>query len=340
LESNFDVRPSIPTVSKRLGAFKLSTRLTGARPMPIGMTRDEYVLGYHEFVLGLHSSGFWNFDPNKIVCIDFVTNSRRRERETTLDFVGAPQKKIEGKLPTHTHSYLVAVTLGGDDDYLPLMFTFDEDLDPTGRNKREVRSLCRKFGLLTEQIVFKKSSKKYCKEDNSQVAHFKNIYRHELRGTRVLADAGNSFKLHRQFILEDGADRYVTFPPAQHGQLSVLDNKLNAVAKALWKAERTNTNFQHDSILLLYCLQRVGRDAISSWWESNFLLKKNQPTVQDVEDMLGAVNGTEPKNAHLAKQYKAKYEAWSAENVELGAEPIPKQLRTTLDGVKYKKTKK
>ena len=337
MEVNLGVRPHPSTISRHLSDLKLSVQLTGSRPMPENMTRDEYVSGYHAFLLELDSAGFWVYDHSKILCVDFVTNSRRRERETTINLVGAPQKKLAGTLPQFTHSYMVAVTYGGKDDYKPIMFTHQEALSPHGSNGARVRKLLKKFGLDDGQIVYVESGKKYCKEAQWQVGHFKSVYRSELAGTRVLADQGGSFKIGGEFILADGANMYYSMPSAQHGQMSVLDNKLNAVAKALWRAERTSSDFIYDDILLLRCLQRVGQDSISSWWESNFLIKKGRPTLQDVEDMLGSINGKAPIHAPSAQWYKARYTTWKERAVEQDCTPITKKLKSTLDGAAWKK---
>ena len=71
----------------------LSFQLDGARGWKPEMTRDEYVTGYFDFVKQLRDRGFFDYDPNRVVCIDFVTNSCRRERKTTLNIRGAKQKK-------------------------------------------------------------------------------------------------------------------------------------------------------------------------------------------------------------------------------------------------------
>src|SRR4051812_21625682 len=72
----------------------LSFRLTSRRGMPLGMTRDSYVLGYFEFVKRLHDSAFFNIDSQCLICVDFVTNSQRRELERTLSLIGGKQQKF------------------------------------------------------------------------------------------------------------------------------------------------------------------------------------------------------------------------------------------------------
>jgi hypothetical protein len=73
--------------------------------------------------------------------------------------------------------------------------------------------------------------KKYNYESSAMIAHFKNVYRKKLAGTRVIHDRGNSFKIDSEFILADGTDRLEILPSVTQGELSPLDNKINAIAK-------------------------------------------------------------------------------------------------------------
>ncbi len=93
-----------------------------------------------------------------------------------------------------------------------------------------------------------------------------------LTGARILHDQGNSFKMDRQWMLAEIANCVEPLPTAQHGELSVLDNKLNGVAKQMWRQHRHNGNFSWDAFLLFVELGRVGQDSIQSWWRFNFLL--------------------------------------------------------------------
>jgi hypothetical protein len=69
------------------------------------------------------------------------------------------------------------------------------------------------------------------------IAHFKNVYCKELVGTRVIHNSGNLFKINSEFYLADGTDRLEILPSATHGELSPLDNKINATAKNQWQTK-------------------------------------------------------------------------------------------------------
>jgi hypothetical protein len=88
-----------------------------------------------------------------------------------------------------------------------------------------------------DRVIYIPGGKKYNYESSAIIAHFKNVYRKELAGTRVIHNSRNLFKIDSEFILTDGADRLEILPSATHGELSPLDNKINAIAKNQWRTE-------------------------------------------------------------------------------------------------------
>lgn len=335
IEVNFRVDVDVSTISRRKAKMGLSFQLVGARGWKPEMTRDEYVTGYFDFVKRLRDCGFFDYDPNCVVCIDFVTNSRRRERKTTLNIRGAKQKKISEDAPLYTNSYLVAVTLG-QESFEVLMFTHDPAFDPNGPRREEVQRWCDANGIRRDQIFYIKSTKKYCKEDSGQVVAFEQRFRDKLRGARILHDAGGSFKINKQLILGERADEVIVLPPDQHGELSVLDNKLNAVAKKLWRQDRCDHDFSWDAFLLLRKLQDVGEDSIISWWRTNFMLDLPEITRSLVDERLTHVNGDVPVRQYLAEKYEASYDEWKEENDEQDLVYEPDIEGGGLDGAYWK----
>jgi hypothetical protein len=315
IDKNLHTPVSAPTISRHKKEMGLSFQLVGARGWKPEMTRDEYVTGYFDFVKKLRDDGFFAFDPNRVVCIDFVTNSQRRERKTSLNIRGAKQKKISENSPLYTNSYLVAVTLG-QESFEVLMFTHDPAFDPKGPRWKEVQNWCDANGIRRDQIYYIKSTKKYCKEDSSQVVAFEQRFREKLRGSRILHDAGGSFKIDKTLILAERAEKVIVLPSEQHGELSVLDNKLNAVAKQVWRQERHNQDFAWDAFLLLVKLESVGEEPIISWWRTNFMLDLPEITCSLVDERLTHVNGDVPLRQYLAEKYLASYDEWCQENDE------------------------
>ena len=317
IKANLGLDVSIATISRHKDAMGLSFRLVSRRGVPFGTTRDEYVLGYFDFVQHLRATLFFDHPPMRIICLDFVTDSRRRELEKALGIKGTKQQKVARSTPTYTSSYLVGVALEAGADIKTCMFTYDPTFDPNGPRRHEVQEWCDANKILREQIFYSKSARYYCKESQAQVVAFEALNRDALAGARILHDAGGAFKKDGESILVEHADRVVVLPSVQHGELSVLDNKVNAVAKAQWRAGRHNEDFSWDAFLLLVYLERVGQDAITSYWTQNFMLDMPELTVEAVEKRLTHINGAPPVRQHLADQYIDAYATWAEEHNEV-----------------------
>jgi len=337
IKNNYQVGVSVATVSRRKEELGLAVRLTNARPMKANITHEDYVLGYFDYVNELHRSGFFNFNRKKVLCLDSVTNSMRKEREKTISLKGGTAKKLAQNLPIYTNNYLVCVAMEPGLSFDVLMFTHDPMFDPNGPGWTKVQRWCRKLNIRTDQIFYTKSTRKYCAEDKSHISTFKARYRKELRGCRVMHDGGPAYKHDGQYILEDGADALSILPSDQHGQLSPLDNKLNAVAKALWRIDRRNKDFSYDALLLLNKLEAVGSDDISKWWISNFLLDVPKLSVQAVQDRIGEIRNKPPIRQGLSDKYIAAYEEWLEHNVEVLPEGVDSDLEDELDGDFWRK---
>ena len=152
-----------------------------------------------------------------------------------------------------------------------LMFTYNELLDPRGSNQERVLKLLEELGLV---------------------------------------DAGNSWKFAKikgeneaDQVLAEVAERVLVLPSIQHGKLSVCDNKLNAVAKARWRSERTNTDVVYDTLYLIKCLDEVEQSSITSWWKENFMMEEEELTLAKVSEHLRKGGG----NSELREAERLKY---------------------------------
>jgi hypothetical protein len=223
-----------------------------------------------------------------------------------------------------------------DDDgqYPALMFTYDPTFDPNGPRAGDVMNWCKKMDIARDRIIYEKSGSKYCKEAQYQVSHFKVLHRRQLRGTRVLHDDGCAFKKDHELILEDGADRCIVFPAVTHGELSVLDNKLFAVAKNQWRTERGGNDFAQDDLYLLWCIDWARKEAIHSYWTHNFMLDVPQLSLSAAEDRL---RGKPNSRWLLEESYIAAYESWREEKGEEVEEQQWDALDSYLDGAYWTK---
>jgi hypothetical protein len=207
---------------------------------------------------------------------------------------------------------VVGVTMAGD-VLVVLMFTHDPSFDPNV-GREEVKAWCKKYRIRTDIIYFTKSTKKYCKEQQAHYTQFHQVNKDALSGSRILHDGGTAFKIDGQLIMDDGANRSVVLPSLQHGELSVCDNKLNAVAKALWKQMRTNIDHSYDAILLLHCIQVTKKESIQAWWQENFLLGASRLTLRVVDTQLKKKGKKTPIRQATADRYIRSYDKWTGEH--------------------------
>ena len=96
----------------------------------------------------------------------------------------------------------------------------------------------------------------------------------------MIHDGGNSFKIDGEFILADGADRLEILPSATHGELSPLDNKINAIAKNQWCRDE----FSKQDLYLLWCFDWSEPAAIKSCWTQNFMLDVKKLSLAAIMD--------------------------------------------------------
>jgi transposase len=329
IQANFGVTLTFSTVSKHLDELDLCFRLTSGRPMPKSMTDEAYVIQYYECVKKLHDEAFFDWNPKKIVAVDCCTNSRRLERDKTISIKGAKQKKKSASKPLYTNTYVVAVCLEDVGQYPALMFTHDPTFNPVGPRAKEVVKWCKEMSIDRDRIVYSEGAKKYSFETCDMIAHFKNVYRKELSGTRVMHDGGGSFKFNGEYILADGADRHFVLPAATHGELSPLDNKVNAIAKNQWRTERKGDDFSYDDLYLLWCFDWVKPASIKSFWVQNFMLNEKKLSLVTTADRL---RGKDFSRREILEKYIADYESWCLDRGEPVSEGAFEALDSKLDG--------
>ena len=335
IQEKFGLEVALNTVSKHLSEMKLTIKLVRKRPMPKGMTREQYVRLYYEDVLRLHNSGFFKHSDDLIYTIDATSNSRRLERETTIGMSGAPAPKFSSAKVLYTDTYLAALWKDGTNRTPTLMFTFNPALEEGGPRWEEVKEWCRAWGLETCQIVFAKSTKKYCATTQKHIGHFKALYCNRLAGTHVMHDDGNEFKIDGESILGDGASMEFVFTPATHGEESVLDNNWFAIAKNWWRAEREKfcgKDFDKQSVYLLYCIDFYKSDQISRLYMRNFLLDQKKLSLAHVDDLLKQTTRMTFQNQERMERYIGAFQKRRKENDENAPQDVLEALESGLDG--------
>lgn len=288
---------------------------------------------YYEFVLALENDGFWTKEPSKIVCLDCCTNSYRLERVKTFQLKGQKQKKLSIGKPVYTNCYVAAACMDGEGRYPALMFTHDPTFDPKGHRWPEVQQWAKKWNIALDRIIYEKSNKQYCAEATDKIAHFKHVYYDELEDCRIIHDDGNSFKKDDELIFDEVADRVVVLPSVCHGELSVLDNKLFAVAKNQWRTERPGDDFSQDALYLLWCIDWAEPEHVQGYWTRNFMLDIQPLSLAAVHDRLMSERTKGFVRQDLYENYVTSYKIWKAERGEdIEEEPL-QALESDLDGV-------
>jgi hypothetical protein len=187
--------------------------------------------------------------------------------------------------------------------------------------------------------VYEKSEKKYCAESTAQVGHFARIYRKELKQSRVLHDAGNSFKIGGEYILADGAQMHFVFPPAPHSEMSILDNNLFAIAKRWWCTEREKycgDDFSKQALYLLHCIDRIEPEQVKVAWDRNFMLDLEKLSLQALDERLRESNRLTFPNQVREFQYIEAYNTWLNEQDSEDQEEVFEALNSDLDGASWK----
>ena len=303
IDDLFGVDMDFSTISKHMKKCNMSFKLCGGRYRKIVTSFSDYVDEYYCFVLKLHSDGFFKHDPSKILCFDSCTNSVRLDRRRSYQFKGGKQKKIQALKAVYTNTYLHCVAINNLKVFRPIMFTHDPFFKKDGKNAKQVKELLELWELEPWQIVYEKSSKKYWAEGSDTIGHYKALFRKELQGCRVLHDGGGAFKIKGEYILGDGADILLTFPMESHGELSVLDNKIFAIAKAWWRVERKKMISSKHALYLLYCIDSVKKESIKSMWDQNFFLGEKKLSLATVEDHLRGKKKMKEKKFALYVKY-------------------------------------
>ena len=153
-------------------------------------------------------------------------------------------------------------------------------------------------------------------------------------------DNGYSMKRDKQPIFAEWAEQARFLAAEPHGELSVVDNFGNAIAKNNWTANRDPDAPEWvDTLNLLVEYDSLKTEAIQSMWTHNFLLDVPKLTRAAVDDLLKGNNIVEPKRARLFDDYRAAYHSFIAERDASGLNVFPQVDGEQLDGAYWKDNK-
>jgi transposase len=290
IQRSFGVTMSRQNISKYLKQNNLSRQFMGSRQLTRVRSYSEYIKTYYQWLLDQHNDGFFQCEKKYLGSVDFMSNSRRVERLKTYSPVGQKQQKYAGPKITYTDCFLTLLWADGVNRTPTLLFTYNPDLDPDGRNKERVAALCAELGLSPDRIFYKNKKKTYYAEGSGMVFTALQKYKRTVKWKEVhmMHDAGNVFKVAGEDIFDDGwAAKVAVSASCCHGDLSPNDNSYHGIVKNKWINHRQKYDSEADqSLFLLHLCDKVEPRTIAAQFTRNFLLDKNNLRMSDVEKML------------------------------------------------------
>ena len=171
IKVNFGIQVFKSIVSRFAKEFGLNVQLTGRRGMT-SLDDFDYAQEYLNFLLHLNNLEFFKYDKSKIICLDFVTNSYRLDRQKTISMKGGKQRKFNQSKVQYTDSYLVPAAMKEGLGLKAIIYTFNPVFYPRGTRSEEVMKWCIYLDIDRDRVVWEQSEKHYCKEATDQVSHF------------------------------------------------------------------------------------------------------------------------------------------------------------------------
>jgi hypothetical protein len=319
----FRIDLSDGTVSNYAKDAKLSYKLCGSRFRPVGLDFATYCQQYYQWVLDRHNDGSFARGPSLICCMDFLTTSERVERIKSYQPKGGKQWKISGKASKYTDTIFLCVFADGEWRVLPRLFTHNPDLDLNGPNGALVMAWLKKEGLpvLCVVYVYKKDAT-FCAECKDQV--HTALSGHDFGGVLGIRDKGPSYGKKNEDIFADyGFERVVVLDPDTHGELSVLDNPLNAIIKAEQRScKKPGMADWEKSLLMLRAAYNLKKKTIVDAFEKNYFLGKKKLSLAKVEEMLKGKRYSNPERDAYHDSCIKQYEAFAAQNPLLCKGPL------------------
>jgi hypothetical protein len=293
------------------------------------LTKEEYAKQYYEELLRLHNEFFFDCALSKVYCIDGTSNSRRTEVVKTLNIEGGKFRKLAAPKATFTDWYVAAFWMDGFNRTPAIMYSHNKVFKRGTKEWNRVLPWLKEWDIEEWRIRYcepEKKDKKFCAASKEQIIDFKEVYKKEVRGTRVLRDDGNEYKLKGQDILADSAEKVHVFKPEPHGELSPADNHLFGTAKIWCRAERKKycgDDMTKQSVFLLCCIDCLTQKNIQGCFTKNFFLGEEKPTLAGVESHLRDLTRLTITKRDLVEKYEAAHTKWLKDIEE---NPIPDEL--------------
>lgn len=316
----FHVDLTLQSISNYLHRNGLSLQVMGSRELAKVKSYEDYVKAYVAWIQAAHQSGFFICESKLLCSIDFFSGSRRMEREKSFSPRGAKQLKIltaNNAEIKYTNCYLSVLWADGVNRTPVLLFTYNSDLNPLGKNRESVLKWCQEFGISPARIFYKKSQKLYYAEDTDMVFSMLQKYdeKIEWKNVHMLRDAGNVFKKKGHDIFEDGwSEEVIVYESICHGELSPNDNSFHASVKTKWRVHRGQyrTEAQQDLYLLSLC-DKVPPKEVTVYFDRNLRLNGQSLSFKAIEEMLKPAKAKKKDEIRDWNAARAAFLKWKRE---------------------------
>lgn len=210
---------------------------------------------------------------------------------SNVQFFCSPAPKLDKTYSKYTNCIITCIWSDGIKRSRPMLFSFNPKLSfdrPSSfiyeQQITYLRNLLSEHDLEEEQVQYLgkkvRESRVYAAENVDMVKTYFKFYPPPA-GSWIFSDNGHAFMDHGIPVFESvGFSQHSFYPASVHQYLSPNYNHLHGVAKAKWRSLKID--FSDDvlaSISLLSELDTVSQATIRSYFDTNFLLKKNKSVI-------------------------------------------------------------
>lgn len=267
----FRVPMAASTLSSYLHGAGLSSRLMRHRTAGFRLDMEAMLELYARDLERLWQAGVTEERPSQVCMMDSSVLGWRLLQRRTFSPVGGQQPRMKEGNPSHTNLVVWAVFPDGVNRCPALLFTSDPYFKDTPKYRSSLQPHLDAYGMDASRVVYVDQGV-YVGESNATVQVFLDRYP-ALKGRLVVSDAGKAYQRDGTDLVVKWGARHLTFTPAVHQYLSVLDNHCFGIAKRKLRANTVDPGDRIEpSLLFLHALDAIPRTTIRAMWRRNLQL--------------------------------------------------------------------
>ena len=166
----FGVKISPSSVSRYMVETHLSVQLVGKRWRKTGVTVAKYNKLYYDTLISLHNAGVFSNKREDLVCLDYVTTSRRTDVLRTIG--GKSRRQVKGAKKKLKYTDTLLTCVGADGYQTPsIMYTHNPQFSEKNWDDG-MEELLKFFSIDADRIVYTKATASYHPETKDTTTHF------------------------------------------------------------------------------------------------------------------------------------------------------------------------